>query len=54
MGLWERDGGAGACVLARREGIGISRYKEGALLTGSAVGAVTDYIFVEGNVKTRG
>lgn len=36
------------------EGIGISRYKEGALLTGSAVGAVTDYIFVEGNVKTRG
>lgn len=36
------------------EMIGISRYKEGALLTGSAVSAVTDYIFVEGNLKTRG
>jgi hypothetical protein len=38
----------------RQEGIGISRYKEGTLLTGSAIGASADYIFVEGNAKTRG
>jgi len=48
------EGGSRGLRGLEGEGIGISRYKEGTLLIGSAVGALAGYIFAEGNVKTRG